>query len=418
MMPIDPMAVDLKCARALDAEDPLRHFYDCFAIPKNLVYLDGNSLGALPRSALDRLTKVMKQEWGEGLVRSWNSCDWFNSPARIGKKIAGLIGAGGDEVVVTDSTSVNVSRLVLAALELQPGRTEVLSECGNFPTDLYACEGAVRAFGRGRQLKLAPREHLRDAIGASTAVVVLTHVHYKTSELYDMDEISQLARSRGALVIWDLCHSVGALPVDLSRAGADFAVGCGYKYLNGGPGAPAFLFVADRLHERASNAICGWLGHARPFDFTDAFRPASGIHRFLAGTPSILANSALEVGVDLVTEAGIERLYEKSQRLSEFFLSSVDDCCAGLGLECVTPRDASSRGSHVSFAHPNGYEIMQALIDASVIGDFRAPDIVRFGFTPLYTRFEDVWKASQTLHAILQSEKWREPRFAVRTAVT
>lgn len=408
----------MESARALDAEDPLRHFYDRFSIPAGLVYLDGNSLGALPRATLDRLAIVAKEEWGDGLVRSWNTCDWFNSPTRIGRKIAQLIGAAGDEVVVTDSTSVNLSRLVLAALELQPGRTEVLSECGNFPTDLYACDGAVRAFGRGRNLRLARREQLRDAIGPSTAVVVLTHVHYKTSELYGMDELSELAHSRGALVIWDLCHSVGALPVDLNRAKADFAVGCGYKYLNGGPGAPAFLFVARRLHERASNAICGWLGHARPFDFTDDYRPASGIHRFLAGTPSILANSALEVGVDLVAEAGIEQLYAKSQRLSEFFLSSVDDCCSEFGLECITPRVPSARGSHVSFAHPNGYEIMQALIGASVIGDFRAPDVVRFGFTPLYTRFVDVGKASQTLRAILQSEKWREPRFAVRTAVT
>jgi kynureninase len=405
-------------ARGLDADDLLAGFRERFVLPPGLVYLDGNSLGALPRAVVERIARVTEQEWGCGLVRSWNSYDWINSPTNLGAKIARLVGAHSDEVVVTDTTSVNLARLVLTALDMQPARCEVLSEIGNFPTDLYACEGATGVFGRGRSLRLTSRDGVLDSIDGSTALVMLTHIHYKTSEVHDMAEITKVAQARGALVLWDLSHSAGAVPVNLNEVEADFAVGCGYKYLNGGPGAPAFLFVSQRHHERAANAICGWLGHARPFDFSDKYVPAHGIRRFLAGTPSILANCALEAGVELVLEAGIERIYEKSRRLSNYFLLLVDAWCSDYDLKCVSPRRAEQRGSHVSFAHPHGYEIMQALISASVIGDFRAPDVIRFGFTPLYTRFEDLWIAAQKLREILEHEHWRNPRYAVRAAVT
>jgi kynureninase len=403
---------------ALDEADVLRSFRARFALPENVVYLDGGSLGALPSQTIDRVVQVTRREWGDGLIRSWNASDWINSPFNVGAKIARLIGAEPDEVVVADSTSINAFRLVLAALTLQTERTEVLTEAGNFPTDVYICEGAVKTFGRNRRLRLVPRENLLESISESTAVILLTHVHYKTSEIHDMARITRCAHEAGALVIWDLSHTVGALPVDLNSLDVDFAVGCGYKYLNGGPGAPSFLFVARRHQGTASNAMSAWMGHARPFDFTDEYVAASGIRRFLSGTPSVVANSMLDVGVDLVLEAGVARLAEKSRRLSELFIDLIESTCAGYGLRLVSPRDARTRGSHVAIATPHGYEIMQALIERSVIGDFRAPDVIRFCFTPLYTSFRDIWRAVQTLREILEGGHWREPRYAVRAAVT
>ena len=405
-------------ASALDAADELRGFRERFVLPPDLVYLDGISLGALPRSTLVQIGRVIDREWGCDLVRSWNAHDWINSPLTLGDKIAELIGAAAGEVVVTDTTSVNLFRLVLTALELNPERLEVVSEAGNFPTDLYVCRGATDTYGRGRRTRVVPRAEVLDCVGESTALLLLTHVHYRTSEMYDLVAVTREAQARGALVLWDLSHSVGAVPVDLNAAQADFAVGCGYKYLNGGPGAPAFLFVANRHHARAGNAICGWHGHVRPFDFTDDYEPAPGIRRFLAGTPSIIANSALEAGVDIVREARVERLDAKSRRMSEYFIELVETGCAGYGLTLASPRDVSQRGSHVSFAHPHGYAIMQALIERSVIGDFREPDVMRFGFAPLYTRFEDVWIAANELRLVLAQKGWQDPRFAVRAAVT
>ncbi len=405
-------------ARALDAVDELRAFRERFALPEGAVYLDGNSLGALPRATAARIAQVTEQEWGRDLISSWNRHGWFNSPVTLGRKIAGLIGAGPDEVVVTDTTSVNLFRLVLAALQMQGGRGEVLSEAGNFPTDLYVCEGATSAFGRGARLRTVAREDIIDAIGSSTALVLLAHVHYRTGQMYPMAEVTAAAHAKGAQVLWDLSHSAGAVDVDLNGVQADFAVGCGYKYLNGGPGAPSFLYVAARHHELACNPISGWLGHRAPFEFSDAYAPSPGIRRFLAGTPSIIANAALEVGVDLVLEAGVARLEQKAQRLADFLIKLVESLCGGYGLELVSPRQAGRRGSHVSFAHPHGYEIVQALIAQSVIGDFRAPNVMRFGLTPLYTRFEDVWLAAQRLQDVLSSESWRDARFAERATVT
>ena len=408
----------LEAVRARDRADPLKDFRGQFVLPEGIIYLDGNSLGAPPVATRARLLNVIDEEWGSGLIRSWNTHDWISSPMRIGAKIAALIGAQPDQVIVTDSTSVNIFRLALSALELRPGRRTILSEAGNFPTDLYCCEGAVRAAGGHHQLRVEPRDRLIEAMDADTALVVLTHVHYKSSEMFDMAGITQAAHERGALVLWDLSHSAGALRVELDAARADFAIGCGYKYLNGGPGAPAFLFVARRHQDKARNAISGWLGHEQPFNFTDNYRPAAGIRRFLSGTPSILANSALEVGVDLVVKAGIPMLMEKSKSLSTLFIDLVGSTCTDEELTLASPRDADQRGSHVSYAHPHGYEVMQALIESNVIGDFRTPNVMRFGFTPLYTRFEDVWIAVQRLHEILSGGEWRNPRYAIRARVT
>jgi len=410
--------LNLAHARAMDSRDPLRDFRDRFILPPGVAYLDGNSLGALPRETMNRIAKVVEQEWGRDLIRSWNMHDWINSPLNTGAKIARLIGALPDEVVVTDTTSVNVFRLALTALEMQSGRFEVLSEAGNFPTDLYVCEGATRIVGRGARLRVVSRDQILESVNESTAIVVLTHIHYLTGEVYDMAELTRQIQARGAMVLWDLSHSAGAVSVDLNAVHADFAVGCGYKYLNGGPGAPAFLYVARRHQAHAMNAISGWQGHARPFDLIDQYVPAPGIRRFLTGTPSIIANCALEVGVDLLIEAGIERIAQKARQLGDFFIALVESSCAGYGLKLASPRRAGERGSHVSFLHPHGFEIMQALIAASVIGDFRAPDAIRFGFAPLYTRFEDVWIAVESLAQVLRDESWREPRFAVRSAVT
>jgi kynureninase len=410
--------LSLSHARALDVQDSLRGFRDRFVLPAGVVYLDGNSLGALPRDAIGRVARVVEQEWGRDLIRSWNLHDWINSPVTLGAKISRLIGAAADEVLVTDTTSVNLFRLVLTALEMQAGRVEVLSESGNFPTDLYVCEGATRIFGRDASLRLVSRDQILDAVTESTAIVLLSHVHYRTSEMYDMAELTRQIHERGALVLWDLSHSAGAVGVDLDGVQADFAVGCGYKFLNGGPGAPAFLYVARRHHDRALNAISGWHGHSRPFDFEDQYVPAPGIRRFLAGTPSIIASSALEIGVDLLLEARIERIALKGQQLCDYFITLVETFCAGHGLSLASPRSPHQRGSHVSFTHAHGYEIMQALISDSVIGDFRAPNVMRFGFTPLYTRFEDAWAGAHKLHEVLNDERWLEPRYAVRTAVT
>jgi kynureninase len=413
--PHDPR--DLAAVRSWDASDPLRTFRDRFDLPPDVAYLDGNSLGALPRATRQRIAHVVAHEWGAGLIRSWNDCDWIRAPRRVGDKIAGLVGAEPGEVVVADSTSVNLFKLVSAALAARPGRREVLSEPGNFPTDLYVLDGALRDQPQ-RRLRLEPAEQLIDCIGDDTAVVVLTHVHYKTAAMHDMRAITERAHEKGALVVWDLSHSVGALQVDLNGCNADMAVGCGYKYLNGGPGAPAFLFVARRHHANCLSPLRGWMGHARPFDFVDGYAPAPGVERFLCGTPPILGLLSLECGVDLLLEAGTAALQAKSQRLCQLFISLVEEMCGGNELRLLSSTDPRQRGSHVAYAHPNGYAVMRALIDRGVIGDFRAPDTLRFGFAPLYTRYEDVWHAVTTLRDVLQTQCWSEPRYAIRAAVT
>jgi kynureninase len=407
---------DLGAVRSWDASDPLRAFRERFDLPPNVVYLDGNSLGALPRATKQRVAQVVAAEWGMGLIRSWNDCNWIGAPRRAGDKIARLIGAAPGEVIVADSTSANLFKLIDVALAARPGRREVLSEPGNFPSDLYVIDGALRAM-QDRSLRLEPAQKLIDCISEDTALVVLTHVHYKSAAMHDMRAITARAHEKGALVLWDLSHSVGALQIDLNGCDADFAVGCGYKYLNGGPGAPAFLFVARRHQASSLSPLSGWMGHDRPFDFSDRYVPAAGIERFLCGTPPILGLLSLECGVDLLLEAGTPALQAKAQRLCQLFITLVEEMCGGQ-LRLLSPTDSRQRGSHLAYAHPNGYAVMQALIDRGVIGDFRAPDILRFGFAPLYTRYEDVWQAVVTLRDVLQTQCWSDARYAVRAAVT
>ena len=401
-----------------DAADPLAPLRDGFDLPPGVIYLDGNSLGALPRGTAARVAGAIEEQWGVGLVRSWNTHDWIGAPARIGAKIAPLIGAAADEVIVADSTSVNLFKLVCGALGLRPDRRVILAEPGNFPTDIYVLQGIAGLLGGRTELRLSPRATLADAIDEDTAAVVLTHVHYKTAERWPMAEITARAHARGALAIWDLSHSAGALALDLNAARADLALGCGYKYLNGGPGAPSFVFVAERWQEALASPLSGWMGHAAPFDFVDDFRPAPGVRRQLCGTPGILGLAALEAGVDLFAGGEMAALEAKGLALGDAFIDLVETRCGFAGLALASPREAARRGSHVSFRHPDGYAIMQALIARGVIGDFRAPDILRFGFTPLYLRFADVWDAVEILRDVLARGEHSDPRYARRAAVT
>ncbi|MGF1549790.1 MAG: kynureninase [Sphingomonadaceae bacterium] len=402
-------------ARALDMADPLRGLRERFFLPQGLVYLDGNSLGALPEAAAERLREIVEHEWGERLIRSWNEADWIEAPRRIAAKIAPLIGARPHEVIVCDSTSVNIFKLLVAAAALSPDRPQILSEAGNFHTDLHVASGAAEVIDRLR-FEMVARGEIERRIGAETNLLLLTHVHYKTGERFDIAAMTAKAREAGARVIWDLSHSAGAVPLDLHRDGAELAVGCGYKYLNGGPGAPAFLYVAEHLQERLMSPIRGWFGHARPFAFTDDYAPAEGIARFQAGTPPMLSLLALESGVESFADVSIEALWEKSAALFDLFAHLVERRCPGLVL--VTPRDPALRGSHISFAHERAFEICQAAIAEDVIGDFRTPDILRFGLAPLYNGYEDVWIAADRLAHIMASESWRDPAFAARGKVT
>lgn len=401
-------------ARELDAADPLAKYRDRFNLPEGVIYLDGNSLGALPEATPEAMRRAIEQEWGEGLIRSWNDADWFEMGARVGGKIAPLIGAQPNEVIACDSTSVNLFKLIAATLQMRSGRKVVLSEPGNFPTDVYMIEGLERQGLAER--RLAPRDGLLDALDDDVALLMLTHAHYKTGELFDMAALTKAAHEAGALVLWDLSHSTGALPVDLNGVDADFAVGCGYKYLCGGPGAPAFAYVAQRLHADLKQPLTGWFGHARPFAFSDDYDAAPGAEQLQCGTSPVLGLTALEVGVDLIREIGVARLHEKSRALSEFFLDALSG--HGADLDLVSPSESAQRGSQLSFRTPNAYAICQALIARGVIGDFRDPDILRLGFAPAYLRFQDIAEAARHLAEVLQSEEWRRDEFSERAAVT
>lgn len=432
-------------ALALDATDPLAPLRQQFHIPDGLIYLDGNSLGALPRATAARVQQVVTQEWGQGLIGSWNSAGWMALPERIGAKIAPLVGAAANEVVVADSTSVNLFKVLAAALALQrqdaPQRKVIVSERSNFPTDLYIAESLGRQHGCRLHLVDGP-EDIPAALGENTAVLMLTQVNYRTGRLHDMAGLSAAAHAAGALAVWDLAHSAGALPVALNADGADFAVGCGYKFLNGGPGAPAFAWVRPSLAGRAWQPLAGWHGHAAPFAFEPGYQPAPGIQRYLCGTPPVLAMAALECGVDTLLAAqplgGMAALRRKSLALTRLFINEVLARCAGHGLRFVSPDADAQRGSQVCLAFEDGsalqqagaaYTVVQALIARGVVGDFRAGDpsaatadgqahILRFGVTPLYTRFADVWDAVDHLQAVLASGQWREARFNQRGRVT
>ena len=430
--------ITLQDCQARDAQDPLRPLRDHFSLPPGVIYLDGNSLGVLPRTAPARVAQVVNQEWGVDLIRSWNSAGWFEMPQRLGNKIAPLIGAKPGETVATDSTSINLFKVlsasILIAKSQDPSRRTIVSERSNFPTDLYIAEGLCKQ--HGLQLKLVDALELPAVLTADVAVLMLTHVNYRTGAMHDMDAITAAAHAAGALTVWDLAHSAGAVPVDLNGAHADFAIGCGYKYLNGGPGAPAFVWVNPRHADRFWQPLSGWWGHAAPFQFTPDYQPAPGIGRYLCGTQPMISMAALECGLDVFAAAdaagGMDALRRKSLALTDLFITLVEQRCAGHGLELATPRAHVARGSQVCLtrqdpAKPQGptgaYAIVQALIARGVIGDFRAgdsqqPDILRFGFTPLYLGFEDVWQAAEQLRQVLASGEWTQPEFNRQHAVT
>ncbi|WEK43736.1 MAG: kynureninase [Candidatus Sphingomonas colombiensis] len=401
---------------AQDQADPLARFRDAFLIPDGVIYLDGNSLGAMANDAPAHAARVIEREWGGDLIKSWNSAGWFDLPVTLGNTLAPLIGADDGEVVVTDSTSVNLFKLLWAASAMRPGRRKIILEGSNFPTDNYVAQGIAAA--RGLEVVLRERHEIADAIDEDTAAICITHVHYKTGHINDMAALTERAQAAGALAIWDLCHSAGAMPVDLNGCNVDFAVGCTYKYLNGGPGSPAFLFVAKRHLGAARQPITGWWGHEAPFAFDPGYAPAPDIRQFLTGTQPIVSLSLVGVGLDLMRAADMVAIRAKSVALTELFIALVEQRCARHGFTLASPRDASERGSQVSFAHADGYAIMRALIDRGVIGDFRAPDIVRFGFTPLYVRHADVWDAADVLADVMETGAWRDPRYHQRDAVT
>lgn len=401
-----------------DLNDPLAPFGERFVIPDGLVYMNGNSLGPLTISARDRMTAAVADEWGNELIRGWNTAGWYDIPWRLGDKIGKLIGAGQGETVVCDSTSVNLFKAVAAARGLRPDRTKIVTEAGNFPTDLYVLDGLKRFMGNAFDVDIRPREAVADAIDAETAVVVLTHVHYVSGEIFPMTEVTRLAHEAGALIVWDLSHSAGAVATNLTESEADFAVGCGYKHLNGGPGAPAFIFAAKRHHAAMSQPLSGWFGHADPFRFTDEFEPADGVRRLLCGTTGVLSATALEAGVDLMLEADPKAMGEKAIALSDLFQRLVSETCSGQGLELRSPPDARQRGAHLSYAHENGYAIMQNLISRGVIGDFRAPDNMRFGFSPLFMRYTDILDAVEILRDILESRSYEDAEFSKTHSVT
>jgi kynureninase len=389
--------MDVSDLPALDAADPLARFRDAFDLPEGLVYLAGNSLGALPKAAIGRLDKAVRSEWGRSLVHGWTEHDWIGAPERVGGKIARLIGAGADEVVAADSTSVNLYKLIVAAMAAAPARRTLLGVKGEFPTDLYVAEGAVRTLGDGRRLRLVERGELQAALDGDVALLLLSHAHYRSAELWDMAAVSAQAQAAGALVLWDLSHSAGVAEVDLNGAGADLAVGCGYKYLNGGPGAPAYLFAASRHQARLASPLSGWMGHARPFDFGDGYVPAAGVRRFLGGTPPILSLTALEAGVDLALQADPAMLAVKARRLGDVFLALAATRCPEFEPACPGP--GRVRGGHVAFRHPEAAKVSEALARQGVIGDVRPPDLLRFGLSPLYVSFADVGRAVQALAA-------------------
>ena len=410
---------DLSAVEAMDAADPLRSMRERFVLPEGVIYLDGNSLGAASPAVFGELQKAATQEWAEDLIRAWNTAGWFDMPVVLGDQLGRLIGATAGQTVVCDTTSINIYKVLHAALAMRPDRHVIVAEGDSFPTDLYMAEG-VASTRPGAVLRLegVDAANVEELIDDQVAVILLNHVNYKSGELRDMAALTRKAHDAGALIVWDLCHTAGAMPVELDKANADFAVGCTYKYLNGGPGAPAFLYVATRHQGEARQPLSGWWGHARPFAFEQGYAAGSGIRRFLCGTQPVLSMRALKGALDLWDDVDLTVLREKSIALTDLFIQLVEAKCAGYGLELESPRDGSKRGSQVSFMHEHGYRIMRALIERGGIGDFRAPSTIRFGFTPLYVGYKDVWAAVAVLEDILRTEAWKDERFGVRTAVT
>jgi kynureninase len=385
-------------------------------LPQDLVYLDGNSLGPLPSAAVDRVQSMMRDEWGELLITGWNDAGWMEQPSRVGDRIGRLIGAPAGTVVMGDTLSIKVYQALSSALDLNADRKVILSDSGNFPSDLYIADGLIKSLGQGHELKLCPPDAVADNLDEDVAVLLLTEVDYKTGRLHDMKALTSKAHEMGILTIWDLAHSAGALPVDLVDADADFAVGCSYKYLNSGPGGPAFIYVAPRLADKIRPALSGWLGHEQPFAFDLDYRPGPGIERMRVGTPPIIQLSALEASLDIWDLVDMRDVREKSVELSNLFIELVEGSCADL--ELASPRDSRQRGSQVSFRFRHGYAAMRALIERRVIGDFRAPDIMRFGFTPLYIDADDVRRAASIIKKVMQERLWDNPDNFQCAAVT
>jgi len=415
---IDHASIDH--ASALDAGDPLAGLRDSFTLPADVIYLDGNSLGALPRAVPDRIAATVTGDWGDGLIRSWNEADWINAPRRIGAKIAPLIGAAPDNVIAADSTTVNLFKVLSAALALRPRRQKIITETRNFPTDNYIAEGVIRQTGGAHRLVHADGvTAIADLLDDDVAVLMLTHVNYRDGSVHDMAGLTRAAHDAGALVIWDLAHSAGVMPLELAGCDVDFAVGCGYKFLNGGPGAPAFLYVAPRHLGGDGQPLSGWFGHADPFGFAPRYRPAGDITQYLCGTPPVISMVALEAALDLWDGIDMRQIHAKARQLTGYFIDLVEARCGGHDLALISPRDTMRRGAQVAFTHPTGsHAIIAALIAEGVIGDFRAPDVLRFGFAPLYTRFVDVWHAVDRLADILDQRRWDRPEFHLRRKVT
>ena len=395
--------------------DPLADLRAEFHIPEGVIYLDGNSLGLMPKRVRARVDAVVAKEWAEGLIRSWTEAEWIDLPLKVGAQIAPLIGAAAHEVVVGDSTSVNLFKCLCAALGELPDRKVILMQADDFPTDGYIAQGVADLLPGYAIRTVADIER---GLSSDVAVLLLTHVNYKTAAVHDLSGVTRAAHEAGALTVWDLSHSIGAMPLDMHAADVDFAVGCTYKYLNGGPGAPAFVYVAERLAHRVGQPLSGWMGHARPFDFVGGYEPGTGAKRFLTGTPQILSLAALSEALTVWDGLDLTAVRRKSVALTGLFIDLVEEHCAGFGLRLASPRHAGRRGSHVAFAHEHGYPVVRALAERGVIGDFRAPDLMRFGFAPLYTSVAEVQEAVRILKDILQTEAWRAPRFAERLAVT
>ena len=402
----------------LDRQDPLKIFRDEFDLPEGTLYFDGNSLGALPKATPARINEVVAEEWGKKLVTSWNSAGWFSLPETIGNKIAHLIGADDGEVVCVDGTGLNIYKLHAVALKMRAGRKVILMEGSNFPTDAYITQGLIDQLAQGHEIRFVEKNEILGAITEDVALVSLTQVHYKMGHLLDMKAITQKAHDVGALVMWDLSHSAGALPVALNGCDVDFAVGCTYKYLNGGPGAPAYLFVAKRHQGKETQPLTGWWSHERPFAFEQDYQPKNNIGQFLSGTQPIVSLAAVEVGVDLLLSADMDAIRQKSLALGDTFIQLIKEHLSEYGFTLATPVEPTERGSQISLCSENGYAIMQALIEAGVLGDFRAPDNMRFGLTPLYTRYTDLWDAVMKLKSIMENDTWRAERFSDVSEVT
>ena len=412
--------LSLNAALEMDRDDQLASMRGRFALPEGVIYLDGNSLGVLPHGVAERLNKAVTEDWGRGLIRSWNDAGWIDLPQTIGAKIAPLIGASPHNVVMADSTSVNLFKVISAAVALQPSRHKIVTETRNFPTDNYIAEGVIKQMGNQHHLiHIEDGDDILAALDEDTAILMLTHVNYRNGKMHDMKAVTKAAHDKGVLVIWDLAHSAGAVPVNLDDADVDFAVGCSYKYLNGGPGAPAFVYVADRHLGGFTQPLSGWFAHQNPFIFTPEYEAATDIKQYLCGTPPVLSALALDAALDIWEGIDLASIRQKSLALTDYFITLVEARCVGHGLSLITPRDGAHRGSQVSFTHPDGgYAIISALIAEGVIGDFRAPDILRFGFTPLYTSFADVWHVADKLADILETRRWDQPQFHARKAVT